>query len=394
MSFRQRYKIEQRDIRRLEEIAQTDGNLQVLRMNPDWAALLEKKANLKEAVSSIGIEGTVLTIDQAEAITGGDVKGIGDKERREFIGYYQSLQLIKELVDKPLTRASILRIHERVTHGDSAAQPGRIRGDQRSVRADGKIIYTAPPATHLGFLTEEFIKWFNKAADDKQLSPIIAAAICHFWFVWIHPFCDGNGRVARLLTTLLLLKKHAEGIRYFALSDYYNRHKDRYYAALKKTNVCDPNVPSMNFTRDLSPWLSFFIDSYLARVGEIREVTNRILQLNIRVEHLRRDGLITERHNKALSILYSRDKASYQELKTELGVSRPRVHQILKPLRDAHILLEEKIGQEKWFKLGSPENEPDETVFKRKLKRRTGDNSRKEIGKVSQQQALPIFPRE
>ena len=229
MAFSVLYKIEESNIRKLELISRTDGYLQILRMNPDWAALLEGRARLMEAVSSIGIEGTVLSIDQAKAITVGakDVV-VGEKERREFVGYYTSLEYVKDHVNEPLGIGLLLRIHEMVTRGDPNANPGRIRTDLRAIKSKGRIIYTAPAPDKLDVLLREFIEWFNHAADDKGLSPVIAAALCHFWFVWIHPFCDGNGRVSRLLTTFLLLKKRSEGIRYFALSDYYNLNKDSY----------------------------------------------------------------------------------------------------------------------------------------------------------------------
>src|SRR3989344_1890532 len=246
MAFEVDYKIKEEDIRELEMISQTDGYLQVLRMNPAWSNLLEDRAKIIEAVSSIGIEGTVLTLDQAKAITVGesDIR-VGEKERREFSAYYQSLNFIKNYVNSDLSLTFLLRIHKLITVGDARANPGQIRTDQRGIKSKNKIVYKAPPPDQLNFLLNEFITWFNKAVNNKNLSPVIASALCHFWFVWIHPFCDGNGRVARLLTTFLLLKKGSEGIKYFALSDYYNKNKDSYYDALEKTNKCNPNISSM-----------------------------------------------------------------------------------------------------------------------------------------------------
>lgn len=362
-------------------------------MNPEWSAILEREAKLREAVGSIGVEGTVLSIDQAKAITVGEENVVvGEKEKREFVGYIESLEYVKQQIDQDLSMSLVLKIHEKVTVGDADARPGEIRKDIRAVSSEGRIIYTAPPPDQLSFLLRDFISWFNWAAKADGLSPVVAAGICHFWFVWVHPFCDGNGRVARLLTTFLLLKRKSEGIRYFALSDYYNKHRDEYYDALEKTNQCDPPTPAMNFVGELTPWLSFFVRSYLAQMGEIREITNRILQLNIRVARLRKGGLITEQHERALSFLSSREKASYRELAEALGnVTRQRVHQILAPLREANILLEEKIGKEIWFRLGSPYEEPDESVFKRRLKRKAVDKSRRRRRKPLEQAVLPIF---
>lgn len=392
MSFKVIYDINHLLLRQLELIAQTNGNLQVLRMNSDWAHLLESKARIEEAVGSIGIEGTVISIDQARAITAGEKDVVvGEKERREFVGYYESLEYVKSNLDENLSIKLLLSLHEKVTRGDKEAMPGQIRSDQRYVKSKGKVIFTPPPPDQLGFLLKEFFEWFNKVSEDKNFSPVIAGAVCHFWFVWIHPFADGNGRVSRLLTAFMLLKKKSEGVKYFALSDFYNKNKDRYYDALEKTNICDPKIPSMNFSLGLDIWLSFFIDSYKEQMSEIKEITNRILQLNIRIDNLRKKGLITESHNKALSYLKSHERASYDELTKYLEVSKPRVHQILNSLREAQILVEEQIGKTKWFKLGSPEDEPDESKFKKKLKSKTVDKFKKIKEKYPKQAVLPIF---
>jgi Fic family protein len=393
MSFSQKYIISEETIRQLELISKIDGHLEILRMNPAWADLLEKEAGIKEAVGSIGVEGTVISLKQAKAITVGDKDvEVSEKAEREFVGYYESLKFIKASVGERLTLALLLKIHALVTQGEKKANPGQVRNEQNWVKSYGKIIYTPPPPGQVGFLLEEFIKWFNDAAADKSKSPVIAAAVCHFWFVWIHPFADGNGRVARLLTAYLLLKKKAEGIKYFALSDYYNKNKDAYYDALEKTNKCQPDQPSMNFSADLSLWMHFFVSSYLNQSQHIKEVANKILQINLRVERLRREGAFTQSHEKVLSHLNSRERASYKELVKLLGVSKPRIHQILDPLRRAHILIEEHIGKELWFALGSPEEETDETVFKKKLNPSESNGSRRQVKKSKAiQGVLPLF---
>lgn len=379
----------QLDIHNLEVISQINGHLQVLRMNPEWAHLLEQQARVKEAVSSIGIEGTVITFEQAKALTiGSEDVQVSEKERREFLAYYESITFIKDHLEDPLSIAFLLSLHERVTRGDSAALPGRFRSDSRSVKRGDRLVFTAPPPDHLSFLVRDFVEWFNTAANDRALSPIVAAAICHFWFVWIHPFQDGNGRVGRLLTTFMLLKKGSEGIRYFALSDFYNRHKDEYYDTLERVNASEPTTPAINYKGDLTPWLSFFIRSYLEQMETLEKVTTRILQYRIRVERLRAEGRITDRHNRILTFLSSRERASYRELAEHLKVTKSAVNQLLGPLRHARLLVEENIGKEKWFSLGSPETEPDETIFKPRLKRRSGARSRR---RPTIQPVLPIF---
>jgi Fic family protein len=390
MSFTPQYELTATDVRHLELISKGDGLLQVLRMNPEWEKLLERRAGIREAIGSLGIEGTVLSVAQANAITIGDTSvSVGEKERREFVGYSQGLEFIRERIDESLTMATMLRLHELVTQGDPDAQPGKVRSDLRSVERHGRIVYTAPPPAQLALLLGEFMKWFNATADDWNFSPVVAAAICHFWFVWIHPFADGNGRVSRLLTTWMLLRKKSEGVKYFALSDYYNENLEGYYDALGETNaVSDPKSPAMNFDGSLNRWVSYFLVSYQEQMQKAKTVANRILQFKIRVDHLRKDGLISEKHEKLLAFLSGRERASYEELSSHLDVTAGRVTQLLQPLRAAKILAETWIGNKLWFELGAPENEPDESTLKRPLKRRVEPP---EVGIPGIQGVLPIF---
>jgi Fic family protein len=375
--------------RELEQIAQIDGLLQALKMDPGLAHVLEEKARLREAIASIGVEGTVVSEKQARAITQGTATDVTDKQRREFEGYHESLTFIKSHIDERFSLGLLLRIHETIANGDAKALPGKFRVDQRCVKRNGKVVYTPPPVSQLQFLVRQFIGWFNTVSEDKNVSPIIAAAICHFWFVWIHPFTDGNGRTARLLTTYLLLRKKSEGIKYFALSDFYNRHIEDYYNALEAANPCNVQVPAMNYTADLSPWILFFVHSYREQMSAIKGIANGIMQYKMRIERLRGEGRISEGHMKVLTFLSSREKASYDEIATHLGnVSKARVSQVLDVLREAKLVVEERIGRRMWFALAAPETEPDETILKKKLK--TGF-SKRASNKPMNQAALPLF---
>lgn len=392
MGFQIYWGIDNEDTRSLELISQANGFLQVLKMNPDWAHILERRARIEETVASLGIEGTVISKEQARAITTGDTEvNIGEKEKREFEGYFDALEYIKKCVDEKFNLSMLLGIHQLVTRGDDKAAPGKVRVKQNYVKTNGRVIYTPPPPDQLNYLLRDFFDWYNKTAEDKMFSPVIAAGICHFWFVWIHPFNDGNGRVSRVLTTLMLQKKKSEGVRYFAISDFYNKYKDLYYDALEKTNLCNPKNSAMNFDNKLDIWLKFFISSYLEQMNGAREICNRILQFNIRISHLRKQGLLTESHDKLLTYLTGVEKASYTELAKSLKVSKPRIHQIVSKLREAEILVVEEIGKEKWFRLGSPEDNPHVEVFKPKLNSKTANKTKNIVEKPLKQAVLPIF---
>ncbi|GAH91401.1 unnamed protein product, partial [marine sediment metagenome] len=97
----------------------------------------------------------------------------------------------------------------------------------------GRVIFQPPPVNRITTLMKDFISWLN-SDQAQELYPVLLSGISHYEFVRIHPFIDGNGRTARALATLILYLKGFDTKRFFALDDYYNEDRDRYYAALLK----------------------------------------------------------------------------------------------------------------------------------------------------------------
>ncbi len=141
----------------------------------------------------------------------------------------------------------------------------------------------------------EFKGWINKA---EYVSPILVAGIAQFQFVHIHPFIDGNGRTARLLSTLILYKTGYDFKRLFTISEYYDKDRQSYYQAIqtvRKNNM------------DMTTWLEYFVDGLRSQMEEIQEKGKKIIvsekitkglaghNLNLRQEKIIRFLVINKR---------------------------------------------------------------------------------------------------
>jgi len=126
-----------------------------------------------------------------------------------------------------------------------------------------RIHYEAPPPEEVFSEMERFIHWVN---NEQDCSPLLKAAIAHFWFVIIHPFDDGNGRLARAITEMLLARSDRSSERYYSVSSVILAERKDYYAALNKAQYSES---------DITAWLDWFMDcagKALARSLEILDI--------------------------------------------------------------------------------------------------------------------------
>jgi Fic family protein len=111
-----------------------------------------------------------------------------------------------------------------------------------------KVHYEAPAAARVDREMRAFLRWFN-AADDMDL--VMKAGLAHLWFVAIHPFDDGNGRIARALTDLMLARSERSSQRFYSMSAQIQRERNEYYARLEASQKGD---------LDVTRWMEWFLD--------------------------------------------------------------------------------------------------------------------------------------
>ena len=120
---------------------------------------------------------------------------------------------------------------------------------------DETVHYVAPPSAQVKKEMNDFLLWWN--SKESEIEGIIKAAIAHLWFVTIHPFEDGNGRIARVLTDMALATSENTSRRLYSLSSQILKNKKRYYEVLEKTQKGDG---------DITEWLKWFLETFVKSV--------------------------------------------------------------------------------------------------------------------------------
>lgn len=132
-----------------------------------------------------------------------------------------------------------------------------------------RVHYIAPSPERVPSEMEQFIHWFNS---EKSLSWVVRSAIAHLWFVSIHPFEDGNGRLARILADICLARGDKSRFRFYNISSEINRDKRHYYETLERTQHGDG---------DITDWLLWYLDTLLSAIKNAHMMVNTVLNKSL-----------------------------------------------------------------------------------------------------------------
>jgi len=260
----------------LTRIERARGFLEAATLSEDWIARMSQRALLLEAHHTTHIEGTQLTLEQAEKLwDGGDVENANPDDRQELLNYRNAFNLVAEyLTDgSPITEGLIREIHKRLVEGvrGGQGQPGRYRTIQNYVVSGqtGQVIYTPPAPADVPAMMQHLVNWLSA---DSDIHPVLISGIAQFQLVHIHPFVDGNGRTSRLLSTLCLYRSGYDFKRLFTISEYYDRKRIDFYNALQQ--VRKDNM-------DLTVWLDYFLTGLATQLDEIKAHGTQAIQTDV-----------------------------------------------------------------------------------------------------------------
>jgi Fic family protein len=254
---------------RIEAVRQA---IRTLPVTPRVLAHLRETARLFSTHYSTMIEGNRLTQEQVASVIGRDRRFPGrERDQAEVKGYYAALDETERLakrVDK-VSEAAVQRLHALVMGGGRTRVKSTPYRDGQNVIRDARsrgIVYMPPEAGDVPPLMEQLIAWINKKDD---LPAPIKAGIAHYQFATIHPYYDGNGRTARLLTTLLLHLGTYDLKGLYSLEEYYARDLKAYYDALTVG-------PSHNYylgraEADITAWIGYFIEGMATSFEKVRD---------------------------------------------------------------------------------------------------------------------------
>lgn len=291
----------------IAEIDEFKGGWKAFRnLAPDRLEALRHVATVESVASSTRIEGAKLSDREVEKLLQNlERRQFATRDEQEVAGYAEVMKLLFEAYSSiPLTENHIRQLHSLLLKYSDKDE--RHRGAYKilsnSVAAfdrDGKeigIIFETSSPFETPRQMEELVEWTNQALTDRLLHPLVVVAVFIVRFLAIHPFQDGNGRLSRILTTLLLLKTGYVYVPYSSLESVVEASKDSYYLALHRTQITlKAEEP------DWEPWLVFFLrslkkqkDNLLRKVEREHYFLQAIPQLATEIlELVKENGRIT-----------------------------------------------------------------------------------------------------
>ena len=269
----------------LKNVGRIDASREVI-MNaplvPAWEAKFRKEAMERTVHHGTHLEGNPLNEEEVRDVLEGTEVVARDRDIQEILNYRNVLKFIDDIADHikggddfVLTIEAILEIHRLTTEKilpEDVAGNFRVRQVVVKNSKTGIISYTPPPAAEVPYLVEDLVDWIN-GEEATILHPIIKAGIIHYELARIHPFTDGNGRVARAVATLIMFLDTYDIRKFFSLEEYFDENPMDYYLTLQAVSnqlVMDTHE------RDLTPWLEYFVEGVAIELNKVKERVQRI----------------------------------------------------------------------------------------------------------------------
>lgn len=302
------------------------------RFDANWTAMERKEGQNLKALKSIAtvrsvgasnrIEGNKMSDEEVDALLQKiDITQLTDRDSQEVVGYYEVLDLISdshEIIH--LTESHIKSLHNSLMKYSVKDQwhKGNYKAHSNAVEAsfpDGtrQIIFQT---TEAGFATEDAIRklvnWYNT---ETVVHPLVKIATIVYEFLSIHPFQDGNGRLSRLISTLLLLKTGYKWIQYVSFEHEIENRKSEYYRVLR---ICQAQRPN----EDVTIWIQFFLNC----------LSNIQSQLLTKLQKSGVETQLSPKEKLIYTIIQNRPNIQSGEVSEKLGIPLPTVKRILSAL--------------------------------------------------------------
>lgn len=238
---------------------------------------LRREVRASSIEGSTSIEGFSVSPEEALALTSGRETSARDEESRQAVACYaRAMDHVGTMgVDSSfrwLDRV-ILDLHFDACHFQRDQDPGLWRTGPIGVTvADGSLEYRGPDGEQVGKLMSEVVEWL--ADGDVDADVVVRAAMAHLHVISVHPFRDGNGRVSRIVQSLVLARDGLSSPEFFSIEEYLGAHTQEYYAALRQVQA-----GSYQPQRDASGWVAFCVEAHLVqarqRLAQIERAATR-----------------------------------------------------------------------------------------------------------------------
>lgn len=293
----------------LSEVDEFKGAWRALStLAPERLKALRRVATIESIGSSTRIEGSKLTDREVEKLLANlEIKRFDSRDEQEVVGYAEVMETVfQSWADIPITENHIKQLHRDLLRYSDKDERHRgayktLRNDVGAFDADGNmigIVFETATPFETPRRMEELVAWLNEARELHRIHPLLVVAVFVVTFLEIHPFQDGNGRLSRILTTLLLLKAGYAYVPYSSLESVIENSKEGYYLALRQTQgTIRSNAP------DWQPWLMFFarvlqqqMRRLAVKVEREKSVLSALPKLAVDIlDHAREHGRVTTR---------------------------------------------------------------------------------------------------
>lgn len=323
-------------INQLSQIDRFEGSWKgIERQERQMLKYLKFMATVRSVGASTRIEGSKMTDDEVDIILKElDPSKLEDRDKQEAAGYFQVLDLVSEsFADIDIAENNILHLHNQLMKYSEKDQwhKGKYKQHPNAVEAtsaDGKkyiVFKTIDP----GFATQDamrnLLEWYNT---ETEIHPIVRSAVFVYEFLTIHPFQDGNGRLSRLLTTLLLLKHNYSWIQYISFEHEIENRKAEYYRVLMN---CQHQISKGS----IQQWVMFFLDCLI----------NIQIQLMKKIDIQHTESSISPREKKIYQFINNHPGTQSGEIAEKLDIPLPTVKRILSNMLTAKLLKKSGSGR-------------------------------------------------
>ena len=332
----------------IAELDEFKGRWELLgKLAPDILQSLRRVATIESIGSSTRIEGARLSDHQVELLLANlDVNSFRSRDEEEVAGYAEAMSVVFdswELI--PLTENHVKQLHgillkysgKDVSHrGEYKKFPNNVEAFDAEGRSIGVIFETALPFD-TPRLMAELLEATRRALADRQLHPLLVVAAFVVHFLAVHPFQDGNGRLSRVLTTLLLTQSGYRYVPYSSLERVIEENKESYYRALRlsQKQIRTPD-------EDLDAWVRFFLQSLK------RQKDGLLLKVE-REQLLERMPPVAER---LLALVRERGRLTISDAVALLAVNRNTAKLHFRQLVQQGHLLQHGTGKGTWYTAG------------------------------------------
>jgi len=265
---------------------------------PYYEKEFRKDAFVRSVHYGTHIEGNELNFKEAQKVIEGQDIVARERDIQEVLNYRKVVEMIGEL-NKKIDEDLILTLHKlTVSKILDNEKSGKYRSTKVVIKNSrtGEVSFTPPPSEKIKSQIKDLLQFLNSPSS-QDIHPVLRAGIVHFEFVRIHPFVDGNGRVGRALSMLLLFQEGYDIRKFFSLEEYFDTDAKSYYAALQ---AVEKNKG------DLTNWLEYFTQGLAIELSKIKDkIENISVDVHLKKKLGGKPVMLTDRQIKIIEYVQS-----------------------------------------------------------------------------------------